>query len=118
MTDTQIIMFCTVVLAITACVIHNSTKTIAAMLYRRMVTGEIEPPTPPKPKPKSPYGVIHTVSSNKNWGYCVTKNGEIFRSSRSASAPVYTKITDAMAVINTYEKLEGYEVSDIGEQSE
>lgn len=118
MTDIQIVMFCTAVIAISACVMHHSTKTIGAMLYSRMVTGEFEPPKPPKPKPKSPYGVIHTISSKNNWGYCVTKHGEIHRSSKYSSAPVYTNITDAMAVINVYEKLEGYEITTIGAQSE
>lgn len=115
MTDIQIVMFCTTVIAISACVIHHSTKTIAAMLYRRMVTGEIEPS---KPRPKSPYGIIHTISSNKKWGYCVTKNGGILRSSTYSSAPVYHTINEAISVINVYEKIEGYEITTIGDQSE
>ena len=114
MTDIQIVMFCTAVIAISACVMHHSTKTISAMLYRRMVTGEIEPAKPPKEKPKSPYGMIHTMSSKNSWGYCITKNGEIYRSSKYASAPVYSCVSDAQKVINVYEELEGYKLTVLG----
>lgn len=108
MTDIQILMFCTVVIAVCACVIHNSTKTIAARLHCRAMGIEYEAP---KSLPRSPYGLIHTTANDGSWGFCITKNGEIYRSNQFASAPVYKKIAGAIAVMNTYEKVEGYKVT-------
>lgn len=104
----QVLMFCTIVLAISACVIHRSTKTIAARLYCRAMGIEYEAP---KELPKSPYGIIHTNATDNSWGFCITKDGEIYRSSKYASAPVYHNINGAIQVMNTYEKLEGYKIT-------
>lgn len=114
MSNIQIIMFCTVVLAITACVIHNSTKTIAAMLYRRMVTGEVDEP---KPKRKSPYGVLRQKGTS-GWGLAITKNGDILRENKYSSYPIYNSIKAAQKDINLYELQEGYELTKYGEDNE
>ena len=109
MTDVQIIMFCTIVLAISACVMHNSTKKIADKLYRQM-TG-IPEPEDTTPKKKSPYGIIRSRGDNGKWGYCITKNNEIYRSDKYASSPVYPNIEQALNDLNIYEKIEGYELT-------
>lgn len=108
MTDIQIIILCTIIIAICACVIHNSTKTIAARLHCIAFGLEYETP---KPLQKSPYGIIHTTADDGSFGYCVTKHGEIYRSSKFSSAPVYKRIKDAILMMNTYEKIEGYKLT-------
>lgn len=113
MTDIQILIFCTGVVAICACVIHSSTKTIAARLHCRAMGIQYEAP---KSLPRSPYGIIHTTANDGSWGFCVTKNGEIYRSSKYASAPVYSNYKGAIAVMNAYEKIEGYKVTVLEDQ--
>lgn len=105
---TSILIFCTVVIAICTCVMFHSTKTIAARLHCRAIGIEYEAP---KPKPKSPYGIVRTYSNEDKVGYSVTKHGEIYRSSKFASAPVFYNIKGAIRDMNIYEQLEGYELT-------
>ena len=113
MTDVQIMLICTAIIACLAWAIHCSTKTIAARLHCRSLGIPYEEPKPKKPAPSSPYGLIHTNSSKGTWGFCITKNGEIYRSSEFASAPVYPSVESAMKVMNTYEKIDGYKITSI-----
>ncbi|AFC21917.1 hypothetical protein GAP32_460 [Cronobacter phage vB_CsaM_GAP32] len=113
MTDVQIIIICTAIVAFCAWSIHNSTKTIAARLHCRVMGIPYEEPKQSKPLPSSPYSIIHTCSNKGTWGFCVTKHGEIYRSSTYASAPVYPKLEAAIQVMNAYEKIEGYKITTI-----
>lgn len=109
MTNVQIIILCTVIVAWCVCYINIKTKKLMDKLYRQVMGIEERDDT----KPKSPYSLIRNQNDSGSWGYCITKNGEIYRLSPNKAAPVYNNAKSALFDMNLYEKAEGYSLTEL-----
>lgn len=65
----------------------------------------------PAPKKKvSPYGIERTMAKNGQWGYSLTKNGEIIKSS-AGHYEVWFQIHHARNLVHEMERNDGCELS-------
>lgn len=84
-------------------------RMIAANLYHKMIQDH--------EGKKSPYGLVITKNNKNEFGYSITKNGNIIKVPNSSQYPVYRNIPDAISYMNVLEKLEGYALTTLDEES-
>jgi hypothetical protein len=101
MTDTSVLLLCSLIAFITIGVVYVMNKITAARLYRDMVETDL---------PKSPYGVSREYGGG-GWGYCITKNGEVMYSENKSR--VFLNFKHAVNEINKLESIEGYQKTKI-----
>lgn len=94
---------------IACCLVFVANKMIAARIYIRTVEQ--------REGRKSPYGLVPAQAVDKSWGYCITKHGEIYRTDKYSSAPVYSNANYALRELNLLEKLEGYKPTVLDEEN-
>lgn len=86
-----------------SCITFISNKMIAESIYNRSICSSGK---------KSPYGITREKSSCGDWGYCITKSGEIIFSD-SNEAKLYLTISEAITEMNMFESIEGYKLTNI-----
>lgn len=92
------ILFCIIICVFTICVTIFLNKRTSANLYKEMVLDAN--------KPDSPYSVSRECGDSGDWGYCITKDGEIMYS--NGKSRIFDSVAQALKEINTLEAVQGY----------
>lgn len=95
------LLVCCTIMFVCVCIVYTMNKRIAAWVYVKTVN-------PESSNPKSPYSLSREQNIEHNWGYCITKNGEIVYDDKR-NAIVYSTAEGAIKDMNILEQLEGYE---------
>ena len=105
-----VLLICTVVCFLAACITYASTKKIAALVYIKTVQvhENIQADLP-----KSPYSLQPAGSSKTNRsGWALTKNGKLMNIAGSETKfEIHYTLEGALAQLNLLEKLEGYKLT-------
>jgi len=95
------LLICCTILFVCVCIVYAMNKRIAAWIYVKTVNPEAT-------GKKSPYSLSREQNVDKEWGYCITKNGSIVYDDKN-NAIVYSTVSGALYDMNIMEQLEGYE---------
>lgn len=105
----SIAMICGTVIIWIAAKTYSNVKKITANLYEMTVADALD-----ETLPKSPYGVVRTKNRKGDFGYSITKNGDIVKIHGTENTyEVFNYLSTAISYINQYEKIEGYRLTKV-----
>lgn len=108
----NIVMWCTAIIFVSACIVYFSTKRIAADIYIKTVRIH-ENIDPEEELPPSPYSLKRAKAGNSsNIGYTIMKNNDhLYIAGTANFYDVFVDLSSAIRQMNIYEKLDNVKLT-------